>query len=74
MVMWKLKNCPRCQGDLFLDRDMDGWYQQCLQCSYRRGMKPLAEAGRQTPVPEVERVPSSGVETPDKRRPVRNRG
>ena len=74
MVMWKLRNCPRCQGDLFLDRDMDGWYQQCLQCGYRRGMKPLAEAGHKPPMPETERVPSSGVETPDKRRPVKSRG
>ena len=43
MVLWKLKKCPRCHGDLFLDNDLDGWYEQCLQCGYRRGMKALAE-------------------------------
>ena len=73
MVSWKLRNCPRCQGDLFLDKDNDGWYEQCLQCGYRRAMKPIAEPLRKQPVPEAERVPSSGVETPDKRRPVRSK-
>ncbi len=43
MVLWKLKKCPRCHGDLFLDRDTDGWYEQCLQCGYRRGMKTITE-------------------------------
>ncbi|MDP3878938.1 MAG: hypothetical protein Q8Q07_01355 [Dehalococcoidales bacterium] len=47
MVMWKLKNCPRCQGDLFVDRDIDGWYAQCLQCSYRRDLKAIAEKSKE---------------------------
>ena len=44
MVLWKLKKCPRCHGDLFLDKDPDGWYEQCLQCGYRQEMKALAAA------------------------------
>ncbi len=43
MVMWKFKKCPRCMGDIFIDRDMDGWYEQCLQCSYRRDLVSEAE-------------------------------
>lgn len=39
MLNWKLKNCPRCGGDLFIDRDIDGWFEQCLQCSQRRELK-----------------------------------
>jgi len=31
-----LKRCPRCGGNIFLDKDHDGWYYECLQCSYRR--------------------------------------
>lgn len=73
MVMWKLKTCPRCQGDLFLDKDLDGWYQQCLQCGYRRPLKPIAEPSREQPVPEAERLPMSGVDTPEKRRAARHR-
>ena len=67
-MTWKLKTCPRCQGDLFLDRGTDGWHEQCLQCGYRRELRPIAEAKRSQPAPESERVPSSGVDTPEKRR------
>ncbi|MFC1592640.1 hypothetical protein ACFL4C_01345 [Candidatus Omnitrophota bacterium] len=43
MTTWKVKGCPRCRGDVFIDKDMDGWYEQCLQCSYRHELKELAE-------------------------------
>ncbi len=52
MVSWKMKSCPRCNGDTFIARDEDGWYEQCLQCSHRRDLKAivqpheLVEAGR----------------------------
>ncbi|MFC1938496.1 helix-turn-helix domain-containing protein, partial [Chloroflexota bacterium] len=29
-----LGKCPRCNGNMLLDYDMDGWYEQCIQCSY----------------------------------------
>lgn len=38
---WRLKSCPRCRGDFFLDTDPDmnrGWH--CLQCGY---LKPLED-------------------------------
>ncbi|MDD5288950.1 MAG: hypothetical protein PHY28_07585 [Dehalococcoidales bacterium] len=50
MLHWKLKACTRCGGDLFIDRDMDGWFAQCLQCSLRRELKDIRELKRQ-PVP-----------------------
>lgn len=31
--------CPKCGGNLYMDRDYNGWYEQCLQCAY---MKDLA--------------------------------
>lgn len=34
MVMWKLKSCPRCGGDIAIEREFDGWYENCLQCGY----------------------------------------
>ncbi len=77
MTMWKLKACPRCQGDLFVGKDpVDGWFEQCLQCGYRRDMRPVAEVKnpeikRPQSAPEAERLPASGVETPEKRRPPR---
>ena len=43
MVMWIFKGCPRCGGDIFIIRDIEGWYQQCLQCGYQCELKDLAE-------------------------------
>ena len=39
MLRWKLKACPRCRGDLFVDKDQDNWYEQCLQCGDRSELK-----------------------------------
>ncbi|MFC1985655.1 hypothetical protein ACFLWC_01515 [Chloroflexota bacterium] len=47
MVMWKFKSCPRCGGDIFITTDLDGWYEQCLQCSYRHELKRLDEFKKQ---------------------------
>jgi hypothetical protein len=41
MVRWRLKSCPRCGGDLLIDRDLDNWYEQCLQCSFRAELAPV---------------------------------
>jgi len=46
--MWKLKGCPRCKGDLELDRDEWGWYEQCIQCGYMDDKATVT----QLPVPE----------------------
>ena len=35
--------CPRCRGFVIIDRDLDGWYQQCLQCGYHRDIKDIRE-------------------------------
>jgi len=39
MGKWKISGCPRCGGSLFVDSDMDGWYEQCINCSYRNELK-----------------------------------
>jgi DNA-directed RNA polymerase subunit M/transcription elongation factor TFIIS len=43
VVRWRLKSCPRCGGDILIDKDLDNWYEQCLQCSYRKELKPVRE-------------------------------
>jgi len=45
--MWKLKVCPRCRGDVFIDRGLDTWYEQCLQCGYQRELRDIREFGAQ---------------------------
>jgi len=47
MIRWKLKECPRCGGDVFIDKDLETWYEQCLQCSHRRELKQLFDFKRQ---------------------------
>jgi hypothetical protein len=41
MAVWKLKSCPRCTGDLFIQRETDGWYEECLLCGYQRDVSGL---------------------------------
>lgn len=43
MVMCKLKACPRCGGDIFIDRELDVWYEQCLQCVDTRDVPSILE-------------------------------
>jgi hypothetical protein len=31
----KKNTCPRCGGNLILDRDIDGYNKTCIQCSFR---------------------------------------
>jgi len=41
------RNCPKCNGNLFIDQDVNvsteedyhGWYEWCLQCGYTRYLK-----------------------------------
>ena len=41
MAIWKLKSCPRCNGDLFIQRETDGWYEECLSCGYQKDVSNL---------------------------------
>jgi hypothetical protein len=52
MAVWKLKSCPRCSGDLFIQRETDGWYEECLLCGYQRDVSDIvaASAGNQIKV------------------------
>jgi len=49
--MLRLKDCPKCKGDVQLDRDHYGWYEQCLQCGHIRDLPNIAEV-KQQPVEE----------------------
>ena len=40
MANWKLKSCPRCGGDLLIEKDLlYGWNEKCFQCSFSRDLK-----------------------------------
>ena len=39
--------CPKCGGNIYLDNDIEGWYEECLQCGYMTELvevKPHKEA------------------------------
>jgi ribosomal protein S27AE len=41
MAVWKLKSCPRCSGDVFVAREVDGWRETCLLCGYHRDVSDV---------------------------------
>ena len=41
--MWRLKGCPRCGGDVHIDRDHHGWFEECLQCGYTADLVDIGE-------------------------------
>lgn len=58
MARWKLKGCPRCKGDLLVEKNDNKWEEYCLQCGYRRGLKTvIAEPSKDTE--ESERIRES---------------
>ncbi len=39
------RRCPKCGGNIYLDKDHYGWYEQCLQCGYSYlGVVPTADS------------------------------
>ncbi|NLE08738.1 MAG: hypothetical protein GX631_05755 [Dehalococcoidales bacterium] len=36
MSRWKLRACPRCKGDIYVERDNEEVYERCLQCGHSR--------------------------------------
>jgi hypothetical protein len=50
MPRWKLKDCPRCGGDIFMDIDEAGWLGHCLQCGY------MGRAANMVPEPAASMI------------------
>ncbi|MDD5038890.1 MAG: hypothetical protein PHN78_06195 [Dehalococcoidales bacterium] len=44
-MRWRLRSCPRCGGDIFIDKDLFGGYEKCLQCGYCTELRRLDEFG-----------------------------
>jgi hypothetical protein len=63
MALWELKKCPRCGGDMFIDRDIYGWYEKCLQCSYCYELRGLDEFGQNPARKDKRPVGTPGYET-----------
>jgi uncharacterized protein (DUF983 family) len=65
----KIGTCPRCKkGELFIDRDFYGWYENCLQCGYARDLPELAHPVRGEVIEEKEKTPKVKVKSLTARR------
>jgi Zn ribbon nucleic-acid-binding protein len=49
--------CPKCGGNLYMDRDYIGWYEQCLQCGYMNDLGVVYQNKKKTPGNIAEPVP-----------------
>ena len=38
----KKAKCPKCGGNIYLDSDYYGWFEECIQCGYTRNMQKIA--------------------------------
>jgi len=56
------KRCPKCGGNIFLDRDSYGWYEQCLQCSHTSYLDIILDVREKTDVSGL--VQAGGVKSP----------
>lgn len=45
--MWRLKGCAKCRGDVYLDRDRNGWFEECLQCGHVQYLGAITFVGRE---------------------------
>ncbi|MBF8299226.1 MAG: hypothetical protein HW397_275 [Dehalococcoidia bacterium] len=63
--MLYLKGCPRCHGDLYLDRDAHGAFRQCLQCGW---IQDLQEKVLQlSTIPVVAKRPAATSASPGRK-------
>jgi Zn ribbon nucleic-acid-binding protein len=40
--------CPKCGGNVYLDSDQYGWYEECLQCGHTRNLEKVTKVDLET--------------------------
>jgi Zn ribbon nucleic-acid-binding protein len=60
--------CPKCGGNLYLDSDYIGWYEQCLQCAYMKDLGVVYQNKKKTPRDVAEPVPVKIHDSIEKKR------
>ncbi|OGN98999.1 MAG: hypothetical protein A2Y89_00215 [Chloroflexi bacterium RBG_13_51_18] len=59
--------CPKCGGNLYLDSDYIGWYEQCLQCAYMKDLGVVYQTRKKTAMEVAETVPARKQKNIDKK-------
>ena len=54
------KRCPKCGGNVYLDRDLRSWYEGCLQCGYTADLPDLVDVRRNVSKGTPEQARASG--------------
>jgi hypothetical protein len=39
MLSWQ--SCPKCKGKIYVDRDLYGWFVECLMCGFSHDLEEL---------------------------------
>jgi hypothetical protein len=39
MLSWQ--SCPKCKGKIYIDRDLYGWFVECLMCGFSHDLEEL---------------------------------
>jgi hypothetical protein len=40
--------CPKCGGSLYLEKDYNGWYEECLQCGHTKDLAVVYQRQKKT--------------------------
>jgi len=56
------KHRSKCGGNIFLDRALYGWYDQCLQCSHTSYLDTIVDVREKADVSSLVRA--GGIKTP----------
>ena len=67
MAIPKLDRCPKCKGQLLLEADNYGLYQQCLQCGYLYDMQEFPIIKSEETEEEKESIAAQYVTEKDSR-------
>ena len=50
------KRCTKCGGNIFMDRDTSGWFEQCLQCGRNYYLSDLLATVRDDDKDKVKQI------------------
>jgi len=48
--------CPKCGGNLYLEKDYNGWYEECLQCGHMKDLAIVYQRKKKTEKEAPEKV------------------
>lgn len=52
--MFLLKACPRCRGDIYVDRDSYGSFLHCMQCGYIKDLEESSKIRVRVNIPQTK--------------------